>query len=121
MEKYSFSMSPRLSASATTIGVMGRFSSWRAVTSASRPASCKMSFAAQIGKMDELHQAHTTAVDVPPTRRVFYIGFINGVMGLIGLALAAPAAIYLLFPPKVRKEAEWVKTADLSKIPDGPP
>jgi menaquinol-cytochrome c reductase iron-sulfur subunit len=71
--------------------------------------------------MDQPNQAHPTAVDVPPTRRAFYIGFINGVMGLIGLALAAPAAIYLLFPPKVRKEAEWVKTSDLSTIPDKAP
>jgi len=42
-------------------------------------------------------------------------------MGLIGLALAVPAAIYLLFPPKPRKGQEWVETADLSKIPTGTP
>ena len=71
--------------------------------------------------MDQPNQALHTAVDVPPTRRAFYIGFINGVMGLIGLALAAPAAIYLLLPPKLRKEAEWVETADLSTIPAGTP
>ncbi|HTC34734.1 MAG TPA: ubiquinol-cytochrome c reductase iron-sulfur subunit [Bryobacteraceae bacterium] len=61
------------------------------------------------------------AVDVSPTRRAFYIGFINGAMSLIGLALAVPAAVYLLFPPKLRKEAEWVDTADLSTIPAGTP
>jgi menaquinol-cytochrome c reductase iron-sulfur subunit len=61
------------------------------------------------------------AVDVSPTRRAFYIGFINGAMSLIGLALAVPAAVYLLFPPKLRKEAEWVDTADLSNIPTGTP
>ena len=71
--------------------------------------------------MDQPNPALHTAVDVPPTRRAFYIGFINGVMGLIGLALAAPAAIYLLLPPKLRKEAEWVETADLSSIPAGAP
>jgi menaquinol-cytochrome c reductase iron-sulfur subunit len=71
--------------------------------------------------MDQPNSALETAVDVPPTRRAFYIGFINGVMGLIGLALAAPAAIYLLLPPKLRKEAEWVETADLSTIPAGTP
>jgi menaquinol-cytochrome c reductase iron-sulfur subunit len=71
--------------------------------------------------MDQPKPAQHTAVDVPPTRRAFYIGFINGVMGLIGLALAAPAAIYLLLPPKLRKEAQWVKTADLSTIPAGTP
>ena len=60
--------------------------------------------------MDQQNPAQHAAVDVSPTRRAFYTGFINGVMGLIGLALAAPAAIYLLFPPKVRKEADgWIR------------
>jgi menaquinol-cytochrome c reductase iron-sulfur subunit len=71
--------------------------------------------------MDQPNSAPQTAVDVSPTRRAFYIGFINGAMGLIGLALAAPAAVYLLFPPKLRKEAEWVKTTDLSTIPEKTP
>src|SRR3984957_9152313 len=71
--------------------------------------------------MDQLNEAEQAAVDVSPTRRAFYTGFINGVMGLIGLALAVPAGIYLLFPPKLRKEAEWVDTAELSTIPVGTP
>jgi menaquinol-cytochrome c reductase iron-sulfur subunit len=71
--------------------------------------------------MDQPNPPEHAAVDVSPTRRAFYIGFINGAMGLIGLALAAPAAIYLLFPPRPRKEAEWVKTSDLSSIPAGTP
>ncbi len=71
--------------------------------------------------MDQRNATQQATVDVPPTRRAFYIGFINGAMGLIGLAMAVPAAIYLLFPPKLRKEAEWVETADLSNIPTGTP
>jgi menaquinol-cytochrome c reductase iron-sulfur subunit len=71
--------------------------------------------------MDHPNEAHQSAVEVSPTRRAFYIGFINGAMGLIGLAMAIPAAIYLLFPPKLRKEADWVETADLSNIPTGTP
>jgi quinol---cytochrome c reductase iron-sulfur subunit, bacillus type len=71
--------------------------------------------------MDESKVAQHAAEDLPPTRRSFYIGFINGVMGLIGLALAVPAGIYLLFPPKLRKEAQWVETEDLSAIPAGTP
>ena len=47
--------------------------------------------------------------------------FINGVMSLIGAALAIPAAIYLLFPPKARRSNDWVKTADLASIPAGKP
>src|SRR5580658_9162040 len=71
--------------------------------------------------MDQPNEAQHAAVDVSPTRRAFYIGFINGAMSLIGLALAVPAAVYLLFPPKPRKETEWVKTSDLSAIPAGAP
>jgi menaquinol-cytochrome c reductase iron-sulfur subunit len=71
--------------------------------------------------MDQQNEPQHTVVDVSPTRRAFYTVFINGVMGLIGLALAVPAAIYLLFPPKVRKGQEWVETADLSTIPSGAP
>lgn len=71
--------------------------------------------------MDQPNEAQSAAVDVSPTRRAFYIGFINGAMSLIGLALAVPAAIYLLLPPKLRKGQAWVETADLSKIPSGTP
>lgn len=67
------------------------------------------------------HHSHELAPDLPPSRRNFYILLINGIMGLIGAALAVPAAIYLLFPPKVRKGSQWVKTADLSTIPAGKP
>ncbi len=67
------------------------------------------------------HISHEPAVELPPTRRNFYILFINGVMSLIGAALAIPAAIYLLFPPKARRSNDWVKTADLASIPSGKP
>jgi len=71
--------------------------------------------------MDESHEAQHQSVEVSPTRRAFYIGFINGATGLIGLALAVPAAIYLLFPPRLRKGQQWVEAADLSTIPTGTP
>ena len=70
--------------------------------------------------MDE-HQPHEPVVDVSPTRRSFYIRFIFGAMSTIGAALAVPAAIYLLFPPKAKKEAEWFDATDLSAIPVGTP
>jgi menaquinol-cytochrome c reductase iron-sulfur subunit len=70
--------------------------------------------------MDE-HQLHQPAVELPPTRRKIYMWFIHGAMSLIGLALAIPAAIYLLFPPKARKEEEWVQTTDLASLPAGAP
>jgi quinol---cytochrome c reductase iron-sulfur subunit, bacillus type len=67
------------------------------------------------------HHSHEPAVELPPSRRKFYILLINGIMGVVSVALAVPAAIYLLFPPKARKGSQWVKTADLSSIPAGKP
>jgi len=71
--------------------------------------------------MDNQHQSPEPAVELSPTRRSFYIKFIYGVMSAIGAALAIPAGIYLLLPPKVRKESEWVEAADLANIPAGTP
>ena len=49
-------------------------------------------------------------------RRRFFLSAIYGLWGLIGAALAMPAAAYLLFPPRVRKSAEWVPAADLAQL-----
>jgi len=55
------------------------------------------------------------------TRRRFYIGAIYGLWATISAALSLPALFYLLFPPKARKENEWVEAGDISKIaPDSP-
>jgi quinol---cytochrome c reductase iron-sulfur subunit, bacillus type len=71
--------------------------------------------------MEDQHQSHEVADDLSPTRRSFYIKFIYGIMTAIGAALAAPAAIYLLFPPKVPKGSQWVDAADLTSLPTGTP
>src|SRR5579863_4725577 len=55
------------------------------------------------------------------TRRRFYLQAIYALWGAIGAALAVPAFVYLFFPPKVNREAEWVDAADLSKIPPNAP
>ena len=49
-------------------------------------------------------------------RRTFYLTFIYGLWALIGTILAIPAAIYLLFPPRPRKEREWVEAGNLSQL-----
>ena len=55
------------------------------------------------------------------TRRSFFIGAIYGLWAIISAALGLPALFYLLFPPKARKENEWVEAGDISKIaPDSP-
>jgi menaquinol-cytochrome c reductase iron-sulfur subunit len=49
-------------------------------------------------------------------RRGFHLAMIYGLWGIITSALTLPAAVYLLFPPKVKKSADWVDAADLSQI-----
>lgn len=50
------------------------------------------------------------------TRRSFYVGAIYSLMGAITAALGAPALVYLLFPPKVVKEDEWVEVGDVTRL-----
>lgn len=50
------------------------------------------------------------------TRRRFFVGAIYAIWGLIATALGLPAAAYLLLPPKVRKENEWLDIGDISKL-----
>ena len=49
-------------------------------------------------------------------RRTFYLTFIYGLWALIGAILAIPATIYLLLPPRPRKEREWVEAGNLSQL-----
>jgi menaquinol-cytochrome c reductase iron-sulfur subunit len=55
------------------------------------------------------------------TRRTFYVAAIYGIWGLISAALAVPALIYLLVPPKMRKQSDWIEAGDLSQVPAGTP
>ena len=55
------------------------------------------------------------------TRRSFYIGAIYGIWAAITAALGLPAFMYLLFPPKARKEAEWVEIGDVSRLASNTP
>ena len=63
---------------------------------------------------------------VPPeapgmTRRRFYVGAIYGLWGLITAALGLPAVVYLLVPPKVRKQSDWVEAGDLRQLTPNAP
>ncbi|HUQ93785.1 MAG TPA: Rieske (2Fe-2S) protein [Bryobacteraceae bacterium] len=53
------------------------------------------------------------------TRR--HLATIYGLWGVISVALGIPAAIYLLFPPKARKEEQWVEATDLTQLEVGVP
>lgn len=63
------------------------------------------------------HQGSTENV----SRRRWYIGAIYGLQTVMGAALALPAAVYLLFPPKSKKQDQFVETIDLSKLSPGTP
>lgn len=54
-------------------------------------------------------------------RRNFFVGAIFGLGGLITAALALPAAAYLLFPPRTRKDGKWVEAGDISRLQAGVP
>ncbi len=65
--------------------------------------------------------SETQGSDRNLSRRRWYIGAIYGLQAMMGAALAIPAAVYLLFPPKLKKEDHWVETADLAKLTPGTP
>lgn len=49
-------------------------------------------------------------------RRNFLVGAIYGIWAAIGAALSIPAFAYLFLPPKQKKESEWTKVGDISKL-----
>jgi menaquinol-cytochrome c reductase iron-sulfur subunit len=50
------------------------------------------------------------------TRRKFYVSMIYGLWSAISTALAIPAAVYLLVPPKLRKAPDWAEAGDVSQL-----
>ena len=71
--------------------------------------------------MDHVHAPETHTGSPGPTRRTFYSAAIYGIWGVITAALAAPALIYLLVPPRMRRQSEWVDAGSLSQVPTGTP
>jgi quinol---cytochrome c reductase iron-sulfur subunit, bacillus type len=49
-------------------------------------------------------------------RRNFLVMAIYGLGALIGGALAVPAAVYLLWPPRPKKDTEWVEAGSLRQL-----
>lgn len=49
-------------------------------------------------------------------RRTFQLTGIFGLWAVMGAAMATPALIYLLFPPKARKKTDFVEAADLTEL-----
>ncbi|MBM3803756.1 MAG: ubiquinol-cytochrome c reductase iron-sulfur subunit [Acidimicrobiia bacterium] len=49
-------------------------------------------------------------------RRTFLLSAIYGLWALIGLLLAIPASIYLLWPPRPKKEDVWVEAGTVGEL-----
>ena len=54
--------------------------------------------------------------DFATDRRTFLLSIIYGLWGLMGLLLAIPASVYLLWPPKPKSEDPWVEAGKLSAL-----
>jgi menaquinol-cytochrome c reductase iron-sulfur subunit len=63
-----------------------------------------------------MRTAAAEVTETGATRRRFYLGVIYSLWGIISAALALPAFVYLLFPPRARHEDEWVEAGDISKL-----
>ncbi len=55
------------------------------------------------------------------TRRVFHLAVIYALGAVIALAMAIPTAIYLLIPPRSRKQSGWIDAGDISQLKPGEP
>ena len=53
---------------------------------------------------------------VETDRRTFFLSFIYGLWGLMSLMLAIPASIYLLWPPRPKKEDPWTEAGRVSEL-----
>src|ERR1700761_9291764 len=55
------------------------------------------------------------------TRRAFHLAVVYVLGAIIGLAMAIPTALYLLVPPKPRKQSGWIDAGDISQLTPGVP
>ena len=54
-------------------------------------------------------------------RRGFFLTIVYGLWAAMATALSIPAAIYLLLPPKLRRDTEWTDAGDVTRmVPDSP-
>jgi menaquinol-cytochrome c reductase iron-sulfur subunit len=54
-------------------------------------------------------------------RRTFYLTCIYGLWALMGSIFAVFGGVYLFFPPRPRKDAQWVEAGDLSDLEPNQP
>ena len=54
-------------------------------------------------------------------RRTFYLICIYVIWAMMGVVLAVPAAIYLLWPPRPRKKQDWAEAGSIAQLKLGTP
>lgn len=55
------------------------------------------------------------------TRRAFHLAVVYVLGALIAVAMAIPTILYLLIPPKPRKQSGWIDAGDISQLAPGVP
>src|SRR5215469_3129193 len=65
--------------------------------------------------------SETQTAATATTRRGFYVVAIYGLWALISAALGLPALVYLLVPPKLRRQSDWVEAGDISQLAPSTP
>ena len=55
------------------------------------------------------------------TRRTFHLAAIYVLGALITVAMAIPTVLYLLVPPKTRKDSSFIDAGDISQLKPGEP
>jgi menaquinol-cytochrome c reductase iron-sulfur subunit len=64
---------------------------------------------------------HSDAELFGSTRRTFHLAVVYVLGAIIALAMAIPTILYLLVPPKPRKESGWIDAGDISQLTPGVP
>jgi menaquinol-cytochrome c reductase iron-sulfur subunit len=68
-----------------------------------------------------LYDGFSIMTSTGTTRRVFHLAVIYILGAVIAIALAIPTAIYLLIPPRARKQSDWIDAGDISQLRPGEP
>jgi menaquinol-cytochrome c reductase iron-sulfur subunit len=71
--------------------------------------------------MNDVPPISELAEPVGTTRRGFYAAAIYGLWGIITSALGLPALMYLLVPPRLRRQNDWVEAGEISQLEPGTP
>ena len=71
--------------------------------------------------MNDVPATSELAEPAGTTRRGFYAAAIYGLWGIITAALGLPALMYLLVPPRLRRQNDWVDAGDFSQLEPGTP